>query len=107
MLRSHFGRSAEAIASGRRATELDPLSSLAFWSLGNIQLRAGKLDGAEAALARTVELSPEQDRAHRDLGYLALVRGRPQEALAHFSAPGTACGRPSPGGKSPTSPSSG
>ena len=85
MLRSHFGQSPEAIAIARRATALDPLSSLAFWSLGNIQLRAGQLEAAEAALARSIEISPEQDRAHRDLGYLELVRGKPQEALLHFA----------------------
>ncbi|HEY4883105.1 MAG TPA: tetratricopeptide repeat protein [Myxococcales bacterium] len=87
MLRAALGRITEAIVLARRATELDPLSSLAWWTVGNIEFRAGNLDAAEAALSRSVDSSPEQDRAHRDLGFLQLMRGRPQQALPFFERP--------------------
>jgi tetratricopeptide (TPR) repeat protein len=81
MVRAALGRMTEARTDAQRATEIDPLASVAWWTLGNIELRRGNLDEAERALTRSLEISPEQSRAARDLGFVHLLRKRPQEAL--------------------------
>ena len=72
---------AEARADAQRATEIDPLASVAWWTLGNIDLRRGSLDDAKRELTRSLEISPEQSRAARDLGFVHLLRQRPEAAL--------------------------
>jgi len=81
MVRAALGRMAEARADAQRATEIDPLASVAWWTLGNIDLRRGSLDDAKRELTRSLEISPEQSRAARDLGFVHLLRQRPEAAL--------------------------
>jgi TolB-like protein len=81
LLHATLGRPQEATAEAQRATELDPLASQAWWTLGNVELRSGRLDLAERALKKSLDISSEQSRAARDLGFIYLLQGRPQAAL--------------------------
>ncbi len=79
-----LGRFEDALALGRRATELDPLSATAHWTLGFTALYAGRLEEALAALNKTLELSPEHPLARTTLARVYLAQARPQQALAEM-----------------------
>jgi adenylate cyclase len=61
--------------------------------LNHIQLGRGRLDEAEAAIRRTLELNPAFSPAHYFLGIVLLARGRPDAALAEFLRGRTDWGR--------------
>jgi tetratricopeptide (TPR) repeat protein len=63
----------------------DPLNPENYFFLGLVQLRLGRLAEAEAALHRTIELSPTFIFAHYDLALVRLARKAPDEALAELS----------------------
>ncbi len=52
--------------------------------LNLVQLGRGKLQEAEAAIRRTLELDPSFTHAHYHLGVVLLARGEPQLALAEM-----------------------
>ena len=79
-----LGNLPEAIAAGRRGTLLDPLSTESWTQLSAFYLGTGQLDLAEAAARRALDVSPEQGRAARNLGFALLLAGRPEEARAAF-----------------------
>ncbi len=83
-LLSAVGRLPEAIAVFQKATLLDPLSAAGWLGVAICQLGLGKLDLAEAAAKRTLEVSPEHDRAARTLGLAYLLGHRLEEARAAF-----------------------
>jgi TolB-like protein len=64
--------------------ELDPLSPGDYELLYQVQLRRGHLAEAEAAMRRTLELSPTFAFAHYNLGNALLVRAKTEAALAEY-----------------------
>ncbi len=74
-----LGRFDEAIELDRRAARLDPLSASGQSNLGLHALYAGRLDAAEAAFRKALELNPEFPSAH---AFLARVRLGRSDAVA-------------------------
>jgi TolB-like protein/cytochrome c-type biogenesis protein CcmH/NrfG len=83
-LLSTLGKLPEAIATLRKATATDPLSVEGWTRLSGFYLGTGQLDLSEAAAKRALEISPEQARAARNLGFAYLLSGRHSDALAAF-----------------------
>ena len=83
-LLSTLGRLPEAIAALHKATALDPLSTDGWSRLCGFYLGTGQLDLAEAAAKRALEVSPEQERAARNLGFVLLLSDRLAEARTAF-----------------------
>ena len=81
---SALGQLPEAIAIFQQATVLDPLSAEGWLGVAIGQLGLGKLDLAEAAAKRVLQVSPEHDRGARTLGFSYLLRHRLDEARAAF-----------------------
>jgi TolB-like protein/DNA-binding winged helix-turn-helix (wHTH) protein len=76
-----FGRSDEALALSRRAVELDPLNPNGWETLGSIRFYEGQLAGAEAAVKKSLELSPDVFPGPILLSQIYVMEGRPQDAL--------------------------
>ena len=79
-----LGRLDEAVELSRRAVILDPLSVSTYKNLGRHCFYADRLDEAEVALARMLDISPQCGLAHYLLGFVHLMQGRPTDALAEF-----------------------
>jgi len=73
-----------AIKEFRKATESDPNLLEAFLDLGEVCLETRDYPAATAALKRALELSPELDAAHLQLGYALLAQGYAEEAIPHL-----------------------
>lgn len=72
----------EALRLARRAVELDPLDASSYHDLAFHSLGAGRLDEAEAALQKALQLNPGFPWLHTLLSYIYIFRSRPQDALA-------------------------
>ena len=72
----------QALTWSRRAVELDPLQASAHQSLAFYAWWAGRLDEAEAAVRKGLEIDPQFPWMHAVLGRVYLAKSRPQEALA-------------------------
>lgn len=74
------------VAAGefRRATESDPNLVEAFLDLGEVSLELRDYAAATTALNRALELSPELDAAHLQLGYALLAQGYAELAIPHL-----------------------
>jgi tetratricopeptide (TPR) repeat protein len=77
----HFGI---AISEFRKATESDPNSVQGFLYLGEEYSQVRDYSAAVAPLKRAVELQPDLDEAHRQLGYVLLSLGFASEAIPHL-----------------------
>jgi serine/threonine-protein kinase len=77
-----LGRLPEAIASLRKAADLDPLDSETWVEFGMAHLGLGDTAGARAALERAREVTPDDPWAWSTLGIVSLLEGKPAEALA-------------------------
>lgn len=84
MLLGSFGRLPEAGAAAKKATELDPLSSSAWWLLGGYLIYSKHFAAAHEALRRGLEIQPESPMLLASLGSLQLDEGNATEALATF-----------------------
>jgi serine/threonine-protein kinase len=84
LLLATLGKLPEAIAAQRKATASDPLSAESWTRLSGFYLGTGQLDLAEGAAKRALEISPEQGRAARNLGFAYLLSGRHADALVAF-----------------------
>ena len=62
----------------------DPLNPSGYFVLYQVQLRLGRLAEAEAAIRRTLAISPTFSRARYSLGIVLLARGQPKAALAEM-----------------------
>ncbi len=71
-----------AIALARTAVELDPLSPWARRELGRILFFAGRFEESRTALNRVLEMSPDMTTINLGLGWISLLQGRLEEALA-------------------------
>jgi tetratricopeptide (TPR) repeat protein len=78
------GRLREAIAAGRNATALDPISAPGWGNLGMYLAAYGDYVEAERALQRALEISSESPFALNGLATLKLLEARPEEARELF-----------------------
>ena len=74
-----------AIKEFRKATASDPNLAEGFLDLGEVCLETRDYPAAVAALKRALELSPELDAAHLQLGYALLAQGYAEEAIPHLT----------------------
>jgi len=81
-LSGELGRFDEMIRLCQRARTLDPLNAQPYARLGTAYLYLGRLPEAEAAVRRRLDLTPEGNGAHTQLGDVLLAGGRAQAALA-------------------------
>lgn len=80
-----MGRLEEAIASMKRAQELDPLVLIVNSNLGRLYYYARRYDQAVEQYRRTLELDPNFTEVHRWLAKAYLQTGKHREALAELS----------------------
>jgi adenylate cyclase len=79
-----LGRFEEAIAEGRRAVELDPLSAVINTDLGVTFLYTRRYDEAAAQLRKTLEIDPTFFYAHFNLGIALQAKGDLSGAIAEY-----------------------
>jgi serine/threonine protein kinase len=82
---SALGRSEEAIAEGKRAVELDPLSSIINADFGWILIQARRFDEAIVQLRKTLEIDPAFYYAHYRLGMALQAKGDLSAAIAEYT----------------------
>jgi tetratricopeptide (TPR) repeat protein len=73
-----------AIKEFRKATETDPTFVDAFLDLGVVYLETRDYASATTALKHALQLNPELDAAHQQLGYALLAQGYAEEAIPHL-----------------------
>jgi len=78
------GRLAEALAQLDSARGLDPLATAISNVLGRVYVMAGQPDRAIFTLRQALELDPQLDLAHQQLGHAYLAKGMRTEAIAAF-----------------------
>ena len=76
-----LNRFEDALPLSRRAVELDPLRGSAYQALAFCAWWAGRLDEAEAAARKGLQLDPQFPWLHAWLSRVYLARPHPQEAL--------------------------
>jgi tetratricopeptide (TPR) repeat protein len=76
------------IAEFRKATELDPSLSDAFFNLGAAYMEKRDYGSAIAPLKRALELNSDLPAAHQLLGYALLAEGYAAEAIPHLEQVG-------------------
>jgi len=76
-----MGRLPEALEEARKATEIDPLSALAWSTLGRMYYVSGQLEAARIALEKSLQIAPVQNFAAAHLNVLLLLQKKPAEAL--------------------------
>ena len=81
-LLERLGRLPEAIAVGRKATEIDPLSAIAWSNLGLYLTFHKDYPAADEALRRCLEINPESSFGGHHLAILRLLEGNAAAALA-------------------------
>ena len=79
-----LGRFEDAIAEGRRAVELDPLSPIINTDLGATLYLARRFDEANAQLRKTLEIDPTFVNAHYYLGLILRQKGDLPGAIAQL-----------------------
>jgi TolB-like protein/Flp pilus assembly protein TadD len=80
-----MGRLEEALKQMNLALAQDPLNPSRYQVLSLIQQRRGRLEEAEAAARRAVEIVPTGPFGHYLLGDVLLLRSQPDAALTEFS----------------------
>ena len=78
------GRPQEALATLRRALELQPDYPGVRKNLGLALMQVGRPQEAVPTLRRALELQPNDPEVQRGLGFALMQVGRPQEAVATF-----------------------
>ena len=81
---SAMGRHQEAIAEIKRAQELDPLSLIITYVVGDTYLKARQYDRAIEQFRKTIEMDKTFARAHRYLGNAYVEKGMYDEAITEF-----------------------
>src|SRR5438094_4460086 len=79
-----IGRFEEAIAQGKRAVELDPLSIVINVDLGETFYYARRYDEADRQMRKTLEIDPTSFYAHYNLGIVLQLRGDLSAAIAEY-----------------------
>jgi tetratricopeptide (TPR) repeat protein len=80
-----LGRFEEAIAEGKRAIELDPLSPIINADLGQNLYNARRYDEAIAQLRKTLEIDPTFYYTHYNLGMALQRKGDVPAAIAEYT----------------------
>lgn len=80
-----LGRVNESVTLLRAALERDPVRASTFYNLGVAYAAAGRLDDAQRAFLRAIELRPTLPYTHNALGLVLLWRGQTQAALAEMN----------------------
>jgi len=80
-----FGRFDQAIAEGKRAIELDPLSPVINTDLGYTLINARRYDEAILQLRKTLEIDPTFYYAHYTLGMALQLKGDLPDAIAEYT----------------------
>ncbi len=80
-----LGRFDEAIAEGKRAIELDPLSPIINADLGQNLYCARRYDEAIAQLRKTLDIDPTFYYAHYNLGVTLQLKGDLPAAIAEYT----------------------
>src|SRR6516165_1093135 len=80
-----IGRFDEAIAEGKRAVELDPLSPIMNANLAETLLDAHRNDEAMAQFRKTVEIDPTFFYAHEVLGLALQLKGDLPAAITEYT----------------------
>jgi adenylate cyclase len=83
-----LGRLDDALQLINASLAQDPLNPSSYYVLYLIQIRSGRLAEAQAAIHRTLEISPTFAFAHYCLGLVLLARGQPEAALAEMMKEG-------------------
>lgn len=73
-----------AIQEFRKATETDPSFPQAFLNLGEVCLETRDFTCATAALKHSLELNPDLEPAHLQLGFALLAQGYAEESIPHL-----------------------
>jgi TolB-like protein/Flp pilus assembly protein TadD len=81
---SALGRFEDAIAEGKRAVELDPLSLVINTDLGTDYYFARRFDEAIAQLRKTLEMDPGFYYAHVNLGWALEAKRDLDEAISEY-----------------------
>jgi adenylate cyclase len=81
-LLERLGRLPEAIGVGRRATEIDPLSAIAWSNLGQYLTFHRDYPAAHETLRRCLEINPESSFGGHHVAILRLLERNAAEALA-------------------------
>lgn len=76
------GNSSTAIQLAQRAIERDPLDYWNYFALGIANYSGGRMEEAEVAYRKALELNPTVESVHYFLALLYLARAEPKEALA-------------------------
>jgi TolB-like protein/Tfp pilus assembly protein PilF len=79
-----LGRLQEAIAATKKATGLDPLSTLSWGRLARYYIATRQFAAAHDAIRRALEIQPEFAAGYSALGTLLLLEGKAAEALVTF-----------------------
>ena len=79
------GRFDEAMAEGKRAAELDPLSPIINSDLGETLIHARRYDEAIAQLHKTLEIDPVFYLTHYMLGMALQLKGDVPAAIAEYT----------------------
>jgi tetratricopeptide (TPR) repeat protein len=79
-----LGRFDEAIAEGKRAIELDPLSPIINADMGQNLSNARRYDEAIAQLRKTLEIDPTFYYAHYNLGIVLQLNGDLPAAITEY-----------------------
>ena len=82
LLQRYLGDLDQAVALGRRAVVLDPLSLRGLHALGMALIYAGQLEEAEQVYQRLITLNSEIPTANQARARVLQLRGRSEEALA-------------------------
>ncbi len=82
LLAATLGRFDDAMALNRRAVELDPLYVTAWYWLGLQSWYVGRMEEAEGAFQKTLELNPGFPGSHWALCLVYLSQGKAEAALA-------------------------
>src|SRR5213595_2366237 len=79
-----LGRFEEAISEGKRAIELDPLSTVINVDLGVTFYYAHRYDEAETQMRKSLEIDPTSFYAHYNLGIVLQLKGDLSGAIAEY-----------------------
>jgi eukaryotic-like serine/threonine-protein kinase len=77
---SAMGRFDEALASAKRATDLDPLSTSIMWTLARVYNLRGEFDETIGEMQKSLQLEPQSLRPHYILAWAYYKTGQVQKA---------------------------
>jgi TolB-like protein len=88
-----MGRLDDALQLINASLVQDPLNPSSYYVLNYIQIRSGRLIEAQAAIRRTLEISPTFVNAHYCLGLVLLLRGQTDAAMVEVMKEGDEAAR--------------